>query len=420
MPKNTKGKICILACVFWPIYPGFGGRHAYVIAENLVKAGYDVHIITTFPIDLNRKRNFFRQKLLSREDVSGMKIYRVPSFLPTGGGLRQKFAFYISFMLTSVISLPFVRGSNFILGLHPPAPFLIFPSVVFSRLLRAKYILRVTDLWPDVVFDFDLAKSNFVRKTVIMVSKTAYRLADHIMAFTPQIEERIKAYGVSGKKISMVEMAVDTDLFRPAPEPLTEAQGSRLPNPKDKFVVLYSGAFALTYDFDLLLEAAKKLEDQNILFVLLGDGDAKSEILRKIENLRLDNVFLPTPVSRPEEVARFINYSDVCVIPLKPQMITSTLTRPSKVFEFWACGKPVVCCTKGELKDLIEQSGAGIVLEPGDLEAFTQAIKSLSSDPGRTSEMGEKARDFVLQRFSYERLRWKLGQMFDRLSLNTK
>jgi colanic acid biosynthesis glycosyl transferase WcaI len=184
--------------------------------------------------------------------------------------------------------------------------------------------------------------------------------------------------------------------------------------------VLYSGAFALTYDFDLLLEAAKKLEDQNILFVLLGDGDAKSEILRKIENLRLDNVFLPTPVSRPEDVARFINYSDVCVIPLKPQMITSTLTRPSKVFEFWACGKPVVCCTKGELKDLIEQSGAGIVLEPGDLEAFTQAIKSLSSDPGRTSKMGEKAREFVLQRFSYERLKWKLGQMFDRLSSNTK
>ena len=91
------------------------------------------------------------------------------------------------------------------------------------------------------------------------------------------------------------------------------------------------------------------------------------------------------PVAGAEKVAKCINYSDVCVMPLKPEMLTSTITRPSKVFEFWACGKPVVSCTKGEMEHLTNQSGAGIVVEPGDAEGLAASIKRLYENPNETN-----------------------------------
>jgi glycosyltransferase involved in cell wall biosynthesis len=413
MPKKQKGKVCILACVFWPVYPGFGGRHAYNLARNLVEAGYEVDVVTTFPIDLRRRGNFFRQKPISRENLDGMRLLRVFSLLPTGPGIWRKFLFYVSFMFTSLMAIPFVGRTRFVVGLHPPITFLTPPGFIFSRLLRAKYIIRITDLWPDVVFDFDLARSRLLRRFVILVTHVTYRLAHHIMAFTPQIRDKILEQGIAADRVSLVEMAVDTSVFRPMSEASREADALGLAGAKGKFVALYAGAFALTYDFDVLLEAARILEGQSIAFVILGDGDAKEQIVTKINEYGLQNVIMPRPVSGPDEVAKYINCSDVCIIPLRAEMVTSTLTRPSKVFEFWACGKPVIACSSGDLEALIQESQAGIVLDPGNSEALADAIRSLHVDREAAEGMGERGREFVRNRFSYAALEANLKRMFE-------
>lgn len=404
MPK----KVCILASVFWPIYPGYGGRHAYVMAENLAAAGYEVDVVAAFPIDLRRKGNFFRQKPIAREKLNGIRVFRVFSLLPIRLGLFSKLLFYISFMFTSLMAIPLIRKADYVLGLHPPPAWLLIPGFVFSRLLRAKYIIRVTDLWPDVVFEFKVANRTPLRQIVNLMARLTYGSATHIMAFTPQIMEQMLKRGIPERNVSVVEMAIDTDLFRPMATGSEERLSLGLAKANGKFVVLYAGAFALTYDFDLFLRAARLLERENITFVLLGDGDAKKQIVGTIHDLGLDNVLMPSPVSRPEMVARYINCSDVCVMPLKPEMLTSTLTRPSKVFEFWACGKPVISCTKGEMELLTRESGAGTVVSPGDVEGFARAIRHLYENPDVTKQMGANARQYVTGRFSLESLKSSL------------
>lgn len=383
-----------------------------MLAENLVRVGYEVDVVAAFPIDLRRRWNFFRQKPLARGRDGKMRIFRVFTFLPTGPGLWRKFLFYLSFMFTSPWAIPCIRKTDYVLGLHPPPVFLIFPGWVFSRLMGARYIIRITDLWPDVVFEFKLAQRPPFRQGVILLTRMTYALADHIMAFTPQIRDKMLERGVPARKLSVVEMAVDTETFRPVEVSSEERETMGLASAKGKFIVLYSGAFALTYDFDLLLQAAKKLEAENIAFVFLGDGDARSHILETIRKLDLKNVLMAQPVSKPEKVAKYINASDVCVMPLKPEMLTSTLTRPSKVFEFWACGKPVVSCTKGEMEVLTTESGAGLVVAPGDVEGFTKVIRHLYENPETVREMGRKAREFVEGRFSLESLRTSLEKAF--------
>ncbi len=246
------------------------------------------------------------------------------------------------------------------------------------------------------------------------MAKVTYGLADHIMAFTPEIRNRMLAAGIPETKISTVEMAVDTNTF--SPQPVTEAAHLGLPDPKKKFTVLYAGAFALTYDFHTLLNAAKELKEEEILFIILGDGDAKKEIVETIRQYSLKNVLMPPPVSGPGMVAKYINYSDACVMPLKPEMVTSTITRPSKIFEFWACGKPLISCTKGEVEKLTHESGAGIAVTPGDTKGLVEAITTLYKDPELTRKMGTNAREFVVGRFSYETLKAAIENTFARFN----
>ncbi len=409
-------RVCILASVFWPIYPGFGGRHAYALASNMVKAGYEVNVVAAFPIDLRKRWNFFSQRPVSKENLDGIRVFRVFTLLPTGLGLLRKLFFYLSFTITSIMAIPLVGKVDFVMGLHPPPAWLIFPGFIFSRLLRAKYIIRITDLWPDVVFEFKVANWPPLKQIVILMTRLTYGLADNIMAFTPEIKARILSAGIPEEKVSLIEMAVDADTFSPDTVTDEEARSMKLPAPKDRFVILYAGAFALTYDFVTLLKAAKSLENDDLLFVLLGDGDAKGEILATIKKYQLKNILMPGAVSSPEEVARYINYSDVCVMPLKPEMLTSTITRPSKIFEFWACGKPVISCTTGEVESLTKESGAGIIVGPGDAEGLAAAIGRLSQDSRLTSEMGIKAREFVVNRFSYESLKASLANAFERFN----
>ncbi len=409
-------KVCILASVFWPVYPGFGGRHAYALAGNMVKADYDVSVVTAFPVDLRKKGNFFRQKPVSKEMMGGIKVFRVFSLIPTGLGLFRKLFFYISFMLTSLWAIPIIRKSDYVLGLHPPPAFLIIPGFIFSRLLGAKYVIRVTDLWPDVVFEFKLANRTPLRQIVTLMAKITYGLADHIMAFTPEIRDKMLQAGIPERKLSIVEMAVDTDTFHPAPSDSEAKAALDFPEAKGKFVVLYAGAFALTYDFDTLLKAAKMLEGEDIIFMILGDGDAKKSIVDTVRQKNMKNVLMPPAVSGPQTVAKYINYSDVCVMPLKSEMVTSTLTRPSKIFEFWACGKPVISCTKGEVEYLTNESGAGIIVEPGNAEGLANSIKHLYENPQINREMGVKAREYVVSRFSYESLKESLIKTFNSLN----
>ena len=420
--NNSEGvkkplKVCILACVFWPISVGFCGRHAVTLAETLTRIGHKVTVVTTFPAGGDRK--LFRHKLIAKENLNGIKIIRVPALLPSGPGIWKKLMLYLSFNFTSLLALPLVGNANLILGLHPPpVPYLLFPGFLFSRILRCKYIIRITDLWPDQLFEYDIATSKPARKVVTFISIAAYKLADHIMAFTPKIKSGIMKHGIPGEKISVVEMAVDTSTFRPIPGAMGESANLGLQSSGAKFIVLYSGAFALTYDFDSFLEAAKTLERyQDILFVLLGDGDSRDHIIEKISQLELKNVVRLPPVTEAELVAKYINCSDVCVIPLKPEMLTNMLTRPSKTFEFWACGKPVITCSKDELPTLIEESQAGIALEPRDPKALAEAIEFLYLNRDVALDMGKRGREFVSNRFSYKVLETNLREVIEQVIL---
>jgi glycosyltransferase involved in cell wall biosynthesis len=72
--------------------------------------------------------------------------------------------------------------------------------------------------------------------------------------------------------------------------------------------------------------------------------------------------------------------------------------------EAWAAGVPVVQPKHGAFPELIEESRAGLLFEPGNPEALADAWESLLADPAKARDLGERGRAAVGQRFSLPRL----------------
>jgi len=178
---------------------------------------------------------------------------------------------------------------------------------------------------------------------------------------------------------------------------------------------MYSGVLGPAYDFHTILKAAKILESKrDIVFVIRGDGECEQMIVDTVKEFGLHNVVLLGKVERVEEVAQYLNLADVFVLPMKKVNVSETAI-PSKVYEFLACGKPVICCAEGALAELVGLGDCGIAAKPGDPNVLAKAILSLFHNLDERIKMGIKGRKFVTSNFSYESVGKQLGIIFQNL-----
>ena len=110
--------------------------------------------------------------------------------------------------------------------------------------------------------------------------------------------------GLPEGKISVIELAIDTQKFRPYE---VDSNLLGMQRHSDKFIVMYSGSFGQMYDFDILLETEKNIKDftNEIHFIIRGDGEQKKHIASKIADVKLDNVTHLGPVTDTDLVISF-------------------------------------------------------------------------------------------------------------------
>ncbi len=167
---------------------------------------------------------------------------------------------------------------------------------------------------------------------------------------------------------------------------------------QNKFIALYAGAHGMSNDLEVLLRAARELEDRpEIALVLLGDGKEKANLVGQASEMGLDNVhFLP---ALPKgEMRDALAAADVCIAILKPVEMYKTVY-PNKVFDYMAAGRPTLLAIDGVIREVVEAGQAGVFVPPGDAQVMAEAICRFVDDPQLVSEMGENARAYLEAHF---------------------
>lgn len=382
-----------------------GGTRHYELGSRLVEAGNKFTVVTGPHSYLTGARKS------SQTYVDGIEV----RFAPTLSGLHRSYLWrilvFLSFTFTSAITALRGKRPDVVVGTSPPI-FQAISAWVVAILRRSAFVLEIRDLWPEFAIDLGLLRNKLLISIARGVERFLYRRARHIIVNSPAYLTYLTERGISETKITLIPNGVDLREF-----PL-DANGDNFRREfqlDGKFVVMYAGAVGYANDIDFLVRAAARLQDRaEIAFVVVGDGKELPRHQREVEIQQLKNVRF-VPAQAKQRMPEVLASSDVCVAVLR-NISMFRMTYPNKVFDYMAAGKPTVLAIDGAIRDVIETSGGGIFVPPGNDEALAEAVLNLQSSPELRERMGKNARCYVSQHFERESQARQLAELLHKLS----
>ncbi|GAI22891.1 unnamed protein product, partial [marine sediment metagenome] len=240
------------------------------------------------------------------------------------------------------------------------------------------------------------ARNRLFVRIASWMERLCYQNSAKVVVVTKGCYQNALDKGVDPKKIEVVYNGANVEMFRPAKK---RNELKRKYGYTGKFVVLYAGNFGLVHGMSTLVETVRLLRSENsIEFLFVGDGPLRGEMLRLREKYRLLNLKILDEVPR-KKIIDYLNLADVCLVSAKRTRFSCVLL-PVKMFDAWACGRPIILSVDGEAKEHLEIAKAGMAVKPEDSRGIADAIKYLLNNPRLREEYGGNGRRYVEKHFS--------------------
>lgn len=341
----------------------------YEHCREWVKSGVKVTVITCFPnFPQGKVYPGYRNRLYQREQIDGMEVIRVWSYITANEGFLKRTLDYISFGATAFIASLFCR-CNVIIATSPQ-----FFSAVSANtagfIKRKLWIMEVRDLWPESIKTVGAMKAGRTLRLLEKLELYLYRRAAKVVVVTESFKTNLVSRGVKEGKIHIIKNGANFELFRPREKDTDLVGGLGLEN---KFVIGYTGTHGMAHKLDFILQCAARLNSTYpFQFLFIGDGAEKEKLKTLARDLHLKNILFEDAV-RKDEMPRYLSILDLALIPLKRSPAFTTVI-PSKIFETAAMRIPILLGVEGEAKQLIEKYDAGLCFEPENQDDFIQKL----------------------------------------------
>jgi glycosyltransferase involved in cell wall biosynthesis len=383
-----KKKILIISQYFPPDISG-GGTRAFNYAKCLAMQNFDVTVITAFPHLHTKIPKKFRFKLVHKEKMEGFELIRVrvPSLLHTSA--KNRIILHSSFLISCMIPIFSIKPD--VVFASEPNLFSIIPAFFYSKLRGSSVIRVVDDLWPEALYERGYVKSKLLKRFLNKLTKFSYTYAKFIFPLT-EIGKQIihESYNIVNDKIIVLNHGVDTNIFR-----------YTKPTKKDEFVLMYSGSFVESYDFDLIINAAEKLQNEKMKIILRGKGTLLPYLENKIKEKKLKNIIIDKEIVPLEQISKKLSEADVFLIPMKNEIALNS-TLPTKILEYQAMGRPIICCSEGAPGIYVDKTRSGIKIKYENLNEFIKAIEKLKSEIKLREELGQNGKKYADENLTFE------------------
>lgn len=379
---------------YFPPEIGATQTRAYEMTTGLVRQGHKVTVMTEVP---NHPSGIiapeYRKKLWVKEKIDGVDVIRSLVYATPIKTFRTRMLFYLSFMLTTVFNSLFVNQRKFdaVYATSPPL-FVGLAGLIIAKLRGIPFIFEVRDLWPESAVELGEVTSGHYIRFGYAIANLCYRHAKGVVGVTCGICDTLKSKGLPGHKVFLIKNGTNPKIYRFI---LDKALERRL-GWGGKFVVLYAGIHGVAQGLETVLAAAKLLKNEKkIHFAFIGDGPIKARLKAKANREPLFNVeFLPEVPSN--EIARYISLAGVCLVPLRKKKLFEGAL-PSKIFDCWACGKPLLLGVQGEARKELESARGGLYVEPENALAIVRGVLYMCRNPDKAKEMGENGRRYIYE-----------------------
>ena len=355
------------------------GGHGKIweLADHLFRLG---HLVTVFAPRLEDPRRG------TQVEVVEVPCVEIP--------LLRPLTVYLSLFL-----YPLVRARRqrpdvlYVRTLHSPLPALL------GKLLSVPLVVEVNG---DSYAQLKMAAASPLKRALIKwIDGINVACADRVIAITRGLQRMLgERYGIPLERTAVIASGSNVDLFKAED---TAACRARLGLAPTGSCVGFLGTFFRYQGIDTLIEAAPRILERfpDTRFLIVGDGVMRAPWQRTVAARGLERAFLFPGRVPYTDAPRYINATDVCVAPF---LSSRGETSPLKLFDYLACGKPVVVSDIPSVREIIGEERGVVAIPPESPEALADAVIGLLADEGRRRLLGENGRRFVVAEHSWERI----------------
>lgn len=362
-----------------------GGTRSYWIAQELIKQGHQVTMITG---------NYACPNVEGTKEIDGIKVIYLDEGYSQNLSIFQRLKSFLSFVIKSIKVAKKQKDIDLVIATSTPLTIGI-PALYLRRFKKTPYIFEVRDLWPEVPIQMGALKNPLVIKLAKWFEKKVYLNAEHVIALSPGMQDGVVKY-IEKEKTTMIPNMSKKDEFWP--REINKTLIEKLKLKQDSFKIIHFGALGLANGATTIIESAKLMkEDQTVEFIFAGGGSQEPELKQLCEKYKLNNVkFLGGfPMDEMSEVVNFCNISMVSFKDL-PILYTNS---PNKLFDSLSAGKPIIVNSAGWTKDMVEEHNCGYYVDPNRPEELVARIKYLQNNPAVAKAMAANSRKLAETEF---------------------
>lgn len=359
--------------------PSAPAAHVYERAKLWVEWGHQVTVVGSAPNFPDGKvypgyRNAWRFV----ENVDGIRVVRVKTFVTANEGFALRILDYMSYMLSAFFFAFFEERPDVVISTSPHL-FVAAAGVAYALLRRVPHVFEIRDLWPASIASTAGLRPGLIYRLLERWELWLYRRSTRILALTHHFLSDLSSRGVPEDKIDVVINGANLALFSPRPRDgaLTRKLGL-----EGKFVIGYLGTIGLAHGLNSVLDAAALLKDKRIVFLFVGVGAARDGLMKRCSEQSMRNVvWVPRQIR--EDMPGYWSVCDASLISLRDATVFETVI-PSKIFESMAMGLPILYAgPRGEGSAIVAEHEAGLWIPPQNPRALAVAATALAEDTDR-------------------------------------
>lgn len=377
------------------------------MACEWVKRGYKVTVLTGIPnYPMGKYFDGYDKKHRTRETWNGVNIIRIP--LVARGNSSNKFmnaagmvANYFSFIRSGKKWVKSKEAANlqvdlvFTFEVSPMTQALI--GVWYGKRYNVPTYLYVQDLWPENVETVTGIHNKMLIEPIDKMVDKIYRETGTIFTTSPSFVKAIvnRKVPVDKNKVRYWPQYAE-EFYRPMdPQSIAGIADD------GSFKIAFTGNIGTAQGLDVLPKAAKLLKDENVKFVIVGDGRYQAEFERQVDILGVKDKFVMIPRVPAEQVPVILSNVDAGFISFNKTPLWEN-TIPAKLQSYMACGKAIIASASGETERVIAEAECGVCCKIGDDEALAEGIKKMIGLDSKA--MGTKAREYFEKEFDKKKL----------------
>jgi len=370
--------------------PEQGGNASRIgdVTRHLADAEWDVTVLSPHPSYPHGQ--FDRRWERHRVDAHGaVTVHRLWAWQPTSPDPPPlaRGLYYLTFAVHALLWVLWTDGEYDVVLTSTPPAFTALPGFVARRHWQVPWVVDVRDLWIDAAVDLGiLADDGVVTRLTRALQRRVFWTADRLFVTTEAMRARLAdRYALH-----------DDDAMRVVPNGVDTARFDATASDRGDTVV-YTGNLGHAQNLEPCIRAMAHV-DSSLSLRVVGDGDVRSDLERVAREAGVEDRVAFEGLVERDAVPDYLADAVVGLAPIEPSSSLQYAV-PTKVYEYLACGVPVVATGDGAIESFLRSAEGGLVVDSDPVE-IAAAVHKLAANPEKRRRIASNGGDHVVETYS--------------------